>query len=58
MRRLQLVLRAIERAAHLPDVIELEDGLNFLGAFSRLHEDESEDLSPREHNLGVCRDLG
>ncbi len=55
MRGLELVLSGVERASDLPDLIELEKALNLLRALSRLHEDETDNISTRKRDLGVLR---
>ena len=44
-RNLKLVLRGVQRASRLADLIELKNGLNFLGALGRLDQDEAENLA-------------
>ena len=44
-RDLKLVLGGVQRAAGLADLIELENGLNFLGSLGRLDQDEAENFA-------------
>jgi hypothetical protein len=52
MGRLQPVLGCIECASRVTNLIEFENGLDFLRALRRLDEDEAEGLTARKRDSG------
>jgi hypothetical protein len=42
---LEFVLGSIQVASRLPDLIQLEDGLNLIGAFRRFDQDKAKNVA-------------
>ncbi len=57
LRSLKLVLGRVQRASGLPNLIELENGLNLLRALRRLDEDEAENLAAGKHDFRMVGDF-
>src|SRR6267143_6324017 len=58
LRGQKAVLGGVERGARLPDVLQLEDRLDFFGTLGRLDQDETQDLPARQGYLRMVCDLG
>ena len=57
MRSLKLVLGGVQCAPGLPNLIELENGLNLFRALGRLDEDEAENLAARKRDFRMVGDF-
>ena len=54
---LEFILRGIQRAPRLTNLLKLEDCLDFFGAFCWLDQNETQDFPTGERNLWVICDL-